>query len=402
MKKKLIQSALAFLLVFIFLFCGCFLFDDIDDTVVESVTVSPSTANVNKGATRQFNATVKGANSPAQTVTWSVNGVSGTNISTTGVLTVAFNETAATLTVRATSTVDTTKSGTAAVTVSQITTPVTPTDSRILNPAATNTQLSNNSFALVTSHGGGNKSLSGSPYGYETWDESGSPGTASFRWYGANQGGGAAFYATWTNVKDFLARVGFFWNENKSHADYGNIYCGFNFTRSDRYNGNFSYIGIYGWSRNPGASVTSERLIEYYIVEDSYGNQYRPSAGFMLNIGNETLGVSEVTPNYTLDGGTYKVFKVTRTGPSIAGNTTFTQFFSVRQTPRQNGTISISEHFRKWEERGMNLGTNMYECKFKVEAGGNEAASPGTGTFDARLIQFYRANDDGSIIQITP
>jgi hypothetical protein len=51
----------------------------------------------------------------------------------------------------------------------------------------------------------------------------------------------------------------------------------------------------------------------------------------------------------------------------------------------------------------MYLGTNMYECKFKVEAGGNETGNPppGTGTFDARLIQFYRANDDGTIIEIT-
>jgi endo-1,4-beta-xylanase len=296
--------------------------------------------------------------------------------------------------------------GNTTVTVGQI---VIPNDARILNPSTTNTQLTGNGLTVSGSnHGGGNKWLiqptTQSPsraYGYETWDEAGSPGSASFTWYGKDKGGGLAFSATWTNVKDFLARTGYNWNENKSHSEYGNIYCGFNFTRSDRYNGNFSYIGIYGWSRNPGASTASERLIEYYIVEDSYGNQYRDAAGFMLNIGNETLGVSEVTPSYTLDDGTYKVFKVTRTGPSIDNNTTFTQFFSVRQTPRQNGTISITEHFKKWEERGMNLGTNIYECKFKVEAGGNEAASPGTGTFDARLIQFYRANDNGTIIEIT-
>ena len=279
----------------------------------------------------------------------------------------------------------------------------------VLNPATTNTQLTGNGLTVSGSnHGGGNKWLiqpqqanNSRAYGYETWDESGSPGSASFTWYGKDKGGGLAFKAEWTNVKDFLARTGYNWNESKAHSAYGNIYCGFNFTRSARYNGNFSYIGIYGWSRNPGASVASERLVEYYIVEDSYGNRYRDSASFMQNIGNETLSVAEVTPSYTMDGGTYKVFKVTRTGDSISGNTTFTQFFSVRQTPRQNGTISITEHFKQWAERGMNLGTNIYECKFKVEAGGNESASPGTGTFDARLIQFYRANNDGTIIEIT-
>jgi hypothetical protein len=45
----------------------------------------------------------------------------------------------------------------------------------------------------------------------------------------------------------------------------------------------------------------------------------------------------------------------------------------------------------------------MYECKFKVEVGGrttNGSAST-EGYFDARLIQFYRAENDGTIIEIT-
>ena len=308
--------------------------------------------------------------------------------------------------------------------------PVTPpNDPRILDPATTNTALTATAFTVSGSnHGGGNKWLiepaqpsQSRAYGYETWDEKNPDGSftgsASFIWRGRNQGGGLAFKAEWTNVKDFLARTGYNWNEGKSHADYGNIYCGFNFTRTERYNGNFSYIGIYGWSRNPGASVAAERLIEYYIVEDSYGNRFRDPTSYQLNIGNETLGINpndlstgKEEDSYELDGATYKVFRKTRTGPSIAGDTTFTQFFSVRQTPRQSGTISVSEHFRQWAERGMNLGTNIHECKFKIEAGGNEngnptadppVSPPGTGTFDARLIQFYRANNDGTIIEIT-
>jgi hypothetical protein len=89
-----------------------------DDPTVSAVTVSPATASVAKGKTHQFTAAVTGTNSPAQTVTWSVSGgVEGTTI-TGGLLTVAAAETAATLTVKATSTVDTGKSGTATVTVS--------------------------------------------------------------------------------------------------------------------------------------------------------------------------------------------------------------------------------------------------------------------------------------------
>jgi hypothetical protein len=75
------------------------------------------------GTTKLFSATVTGTNSPAQTVTWSVTGSanSGTSISASGgLLTIAANETATTLTVTATSTVDNTKKGTAIVTVSTV------------------------------------------------------------------------------------------------------------------------------------------------------------------------------------------------------------------------------------------------------------------------------------------
>ena len=275
-----------------------------------------------------------------------------------------------------------------------------PTDARILNPATTSTQLSGGTTYTGTSSG--NKSLPNpSPYGYETWDEPGSGGAGSLTWYGASAGGGGAFKAQWTNTKDYLARIGYFWGNGGKYATYGNIYCGFNFTKSGQYKGNFSYIGIYGWSRNP--------LVEYYIVEDWFGNNWNSPT---TPVGADTI-LSDIpagnrpnnikSTNFFVDGGTYIIYMKTRTGPSIDGNQTFTQFFSVRQTPRQSGTISVTEHFKKWQELGMNLG-NMYECKFLVEAGGreNETPPPGAGSFDARLIQFYRADNDGNILQITP
>ncbi|MDR1238600.1 MAG: Ig-like domain-containing protein, partial [Treponema sp.] len=103
---------------------------------VSGVTVSPAAATVAKGGTQTFTAVVAGTNSPAQTVTWSVEGAagSGTTIDTDGVLTVALGETSGTsLTVRATSTADTGKSGTAIVTVSNETATV---DSVAVSPAA--------------------------------------------------------------------------------------------------------------------------------------------------------------------------------------------------------------------------------------------------------------------------
>lgn len=91
---------------------------------VSGVTVDPNTASIAKGGSRIFTATVAGSNSPAQTVTWSVTGnVSASTTISGGTLTVGGDETATTLTVKATSTADTTKSGTAAVTVTSATPP---------------------------------------------------------------------------------------------------------------------------------------------------------------------------------------------------------------------------------------------------------------------------------------
>jgi len=403
MKKKIFFCFL--LIALSMLFWSCPPGGDDKAPTVTSVTVSPATTSVHKGGTHLFTKTVKGENDPADTVTWTVEGgITGTTIHPTGILEVSANETASTLTVKATSTVDTTKSGTATVTITSL---ILPTDARIKDPATTNTQLTNANFtAIVKPHGGGNKWLKQTPdrLGYETWDEDTS-GDASFVWYGSGQGGGAAFKAEWGNPNrptDFLARVGYFWNEGKSHTDYGNIYCGYNFDTPAQYRGNFSYIGIYGWSRNPGASIDSEKLVEYYIVENSFGNAWYAHANYIANLNKDTLKGDEMK-SYTIDGSVYKVYKVTRTGPSISGNTTFTQFFSVRQTARTNGTIQITRHFEEWEKQGMSLGTNIYECKFKIEVGGkpDNGSAATTGSFDARLIQFYRANDDGSIIQIT-
>ena len=92
---------------------------------VTSVTVSPSSQTITRGNTQQFSAAVTGTNNPGTGVTWRVSSntagtgsvTSGTSISSGGLLTVSANETMTTLYVTATSTVDTTKSGSAAVTV---------------------------------------------------------------------------------------------------------------------------------------------------------------------------------------------------------------------------------------------------------------------------------------------
>ncbi len=87
---------------------------------VSNVTVSPNTVTLVKGSKQTFTSTVTGTGSFNKEVTWSVEGGnSGTTIDANGELTVAADETAATLTVTATSTADTTKKGTAIITVSE-------------------------------------------------------------------------------------------------------------------------------------------------------------------------------------------------------------------------------------------------------------------------------------------
>jgi endo-1,4-beta-xylanase len=169
--------------------------------------------------------------------------------------------------------------------------------------------------------------------------------------YGAD----ATFKANWSNVSDFLARVGLGWNSTQTFDQLGTIAAEFAYTKTGT-GGGFSYIGIYGWSENP--------LVEFYIVEDWYGSA--PPTG-----GGTRKG------SFSVDGGTYNVYTHTQTNqPAITGgNATFPQFFSVRQTARQCGHISITEHFKEWASLGMTLG-KMEEARILVEVGG------GTGTID--------------------
>jgi len=229
-----------------------------------------------------------------------------------------------------------------------------------------------------TANTNGNARLIGSPhYGYEMWTQGGN--NNKLIWFGPDQRGGAAFRAEWNNPNDFLGRVGYFWGNGGQYTEYKNIYADFEFTRSGRGTaGNYSYIGIYGWARNPGAAKDEEKLIEYYIVEDWFGNQWQSDT---TPITTNTTGGS-VVGSFTMDGAVYDVVKNVRNRqPSIDGTKTFTQYFSIRKTPRKSGTISVTEHFKQWESMGLRLG-NMYEAKFLVEAGG------GTGWLEFSYLTF--------------
>jgi hypothetical protein len=152
----------------------------------------------------------------------------------------------------------------------------------------------------------------------------------------------ATFKANWSNVGDFLARVGLTYNETQTPDQIGTFSSDFAFTKSGS---TLAYFGIYGWTNNP--------LVEYYIIED-WNGQWRPS--FSTRKGT-----------ITVDGGTYDIYTNVRTNaPSIHGTQTFTQYYSVRQTGRRCGHISISQHFSRWESLGMPMG-RLYEVKLLAE-----------------------------------
>lgn len=185
-------------------------------------------------------------------------------------------------------------------------------------------------FAAITSnetgtHGG---------YDYEFWKDDGGSGSMTL-----NSGG--TFSVEWSNVNNILFRKGKKFDETQTHQQIGNMTI--NYGANYQPNGN-SYLTVYGWTVDP--------LVEFYIV-DSWGDWRPPGASSKGTI--------------TVDGGTYDIYETTRVNqPSIKGTATFQQYWSVRRSKRTSGTISVSEHFKKWESLGMEMG-KMYEVALTVE-----------------------------------
>lgn len=170
-------------------------------------------------------------------------------------------------------------------------------------------------------------------FGYELWKDSGDT-TMTLTEDGT-------FSCEWSNINNALFRRGKKFDCTQTYREIGNIKV--DYAIDYQPDGN-SYFCVYGWTREP--------LVEYYVVE-SWGSWRPPGGSPMATI--------------TVDGAKYDVYKTLRVNqPSIDGNTTFVQYWSVRQEKSTEGTVNVATHFAAWEALGMPMG-KLYEAALTVE-----------------------------------
>ncbi len=187
-----------------------------------------------------------------------------------------------------------------------------------------------------------NKTGTQGEYNVEYW-KNGGTGTMTL-------GPGCDFSCEWGSVNNILFRKGLRPGSRDVSISYSADY---------KPQGN-SYLSVYGWFQNP--------LVEYYIIE-SWGT-WRPPGNFSKM--GTVISAS----------GTYEIYSNSRTGESIEGNKTFTQYWSVRTVKRTCGVITCRKHFDAWEKAGMTIG-KFYEVSFNVEA----YQSPG-GSADVKIKMY--------------
>lgn len=180
-----------------------------------------------------------------------------------------------------------------------------------------------------------------------------------------NHKGDLSFSGNWSDAENMLARRGIPFNRTQTYAELGTIEAIYdvelfascdpiwsisslwrvlmNLDLSEAYQN--SFISVYGWTVDP--------LIEFYVVESSCTG--------VSSSNKESLGV------HTIDGVEYEVMKGLRVEkPSILGDTTFQQIFSIRRSNSNAGRVAITKHFELWDSLGVTL-SKFYEVSFVIE-----------------------------------
>jgi endo-1,4-beta-xylanase len=206
-----------------------------------------------------------------------------------------------------------------------------------------------------------------------------------------------SFSCEWERSFNSLFRTGRGFPRGRTVASVGDISINYNVTNFT--STNTSYLCVYGWTWHNN----TDTMIEWYIVDDWHPN-WRPGG----SVGTARQGYTH-HGTQVIDGETYDIYTGWRINqPSIAGNRTFLQIFSVNQTPRRpnRGVISVSQHFAAWESRIGTVTTNdagtvhngrfhggleLYEVSFTVEGFGGRSLSNGVGRVES-LCLIYGGN----------
>ena len=205
----------------------------------------------------------------------------------------------------------------------------------------------------------GNKTGTINGIGYEQWADQGNNSTTFYE--------DGSFKCSFSGTKDFLCRAGKSYDKTQTWQQLGHLYADFSVSINNMSNVGYSYIGIYGWTVQP--------LVEFYIV-DTWGSPYPPNPG-------------DYKGTITVDGATYKLYYHRQIQqPSIEGTTDFDQYFSVRETKRECGTIDITAHFQAWANKMNWTMGKMHEAKVLGEAGGGNTS----GKFDLNYAKVYVDN----------
>ena len=187
---------------------------------------------------------------------------------------------------------------------------------------------------------------------------------------------GNSYSASWSNVGDFVAGVG--WNPGSNHT--------VSFSSSLSASGT-SLVSLYGWSTSP--------LVEYYVIENYTGSP--PTAGTYMG-------------QVSSDGGTYNIYEHQQVNqPSIQGTATFEQYIAIRTSPVSSGTITTANFFSAWASHGMNLGTLNYQIlateaysngsgnsSVTVNSGSSGSGSGGSGGGSSGCTATLSAGSQGS------
>ncbi len=166
---------------------------------------------------------------------------------------------------------------------------------------------------------------------FELWKISGQTSMVIF---GKNR-----FFCKWTDANNALFRCGKRLYCQKEALDYGTISVDY----SVRYHPKgTSYLAVYGWFKDP--------LVEYYVIENENNDVF--SKGTMKGI-------------RIIDGREYSIYLNEVTKPSIEGTVYFKQYISVRRDKAVSGKVTLSEHFKVWNDMDMNLGS-LYEVSLNI------------------------------------